>query len=551
MTQTKKTVGFAIVAVALALLAWLVTPSQYAPSVFNDEGELFYPEFRPADIQSVQVVTSKTDVFKVDKKKGVWSIPSHQNYPADTKEQIGKTAIVLNGLRKGAFRSDREKGFAGYGVLAPTDDAPEGRGKRVTLKDKSGRVLSDLVIGKTVEGQEKTYYCRKPDSNRVYSCKVDASGVSSSFKDWINTDLLTIKSWDIERVEIDNYHVDERTYEVVMGAVLVLTRDPSNHSKWVLKGLKKNEEVNEDTVRKLTDALGDLEILDVTRKPEGLLKALAKYRKSAKTKSGWDRAILQSVSKIMANKGYYLAPNRRGGLDVYSNEGELRVSGDDGVRYTLRFGEVVPGSAVATKDKKGDKDKKDADAKNAERRYLYITAEFDADLLDAKPRPPKEPVKPDLKKIEARVRKEQAAKKAKSAKKAPAEKAAAKKDAKDKKKTDKAKKPPKPKTVEEIAKAECDKAMAEYEQKKKDYEEDKKSYEKKLKDREEKVKKSEEKAKELQERFADWFYEISAESFAKLHVDRKELVKVKKEEKKGEKEEKKDKPKLPKPGMPK
>lgn len=52
-------------------------------------------------------------------------------------------------------------------------------------------------------------------------------------------------------------------------------------------------------------------------------------------------------------------------------------------------------------------------------------------------------------------------------------------------------------------------------------------YESDLKEYEDKVKKGQEKVAQLNKRFADWYYVISAESYNKLHVSRKDVVKEK------------------------
>ncbi len=85
--------------------------------------------------------------------------------------------------------------------------------------------------------------------------------------------------------------------------------------------------------------------------------------------------ISQSDVRTLTTRGFY--PTNEGGL--LSNDGELLVRTNEGILYTLRFGEIVygRGDAVAVGDETSDEE----DAGSAENRYLFITAEFDESVL--------------------------------------------------------------------------------------------------------------------------------------------------------------------------
>ena len=68
---------------------------------------------------------------------------------------------------------------------------------------------------------------------------------------------------------------------------------------------------------------------------------------------------------------------------MLSNEGEVLVLTSEGVRYTLRFGEVVYGRGDAVL--LGDETSDDQETGPGENRYVFITAEFDETAL---PEPP-------------------------------------------------------------------------------------------------------------------------------------------------------------------
>src|SRR5262245_62359456 len=100
-----------------------------------------------------------------------------------------------------------------------------------------------------------------------------------------------------------------------------------------MAGLSADQELDSDKIRTLSDALADLKIVGVRTKPAGLTRDLKKSDKEGIKLTAPTVASLQS-------KGFYMT--REGQL--LSNQGDVRVYTDEGVVYTLRFGEVVLGA---------------------------------------------------------------------------------------------------------------------------------------------------------------------------------------------------------------
>ncbi|MFG0316500.1 MAG: hypothetical protein ACF8XB_04445, partial [Planctomycetota bacterium JB042] len=88
-----KTVLFVLVAGGLVLLARFSAPSIDAPALYDDTGEPFFPDFSdPQQAVALEVVEFSADTaeirpFRVERKSGRWTIPSHHDYPADAKDQ--------------------------------------------------------------------------------------------------------------------------------------------------------------------------------------------------------------------------------------------------------------------------------------------------------------------------------------------------------------------------------------------------------------------------------------------------------------------------------
>ncbi len=230
-------------------------------------------------------------MFK-DKK---WVIPSHYDYPADARDRLSKTAAAVMDLTKDTIRSDKVEDQQEMGVLDPLDvkaTALQGRGKRVTLRDASEKVLADFIIGNEIKGTErkegeKPHYVRVPGQKRTYGVTVKAD-LSTKFADWIETNLLKLETGRIRRIVFDNYRLMED--RDARGPFLKLTRgdkttierkDSSGpwskvtierqdqKGAWITSEIPPDQEVNEEKLRTLTDALGDLKIVGVRPKPPG------------------------------------------------------------------------------------------------------------------------------------------------------------------------------------------------------------------------------------------------------------------------------------------
>ena len=371
-------------AVALALVAAAMGPKPIQNDLLSDQGEVFFKDFTAAADASYLEVTefsaekSEARKFVVQRDKdGRWTIPSHGNYPADAKERMAQAAALVIGLKKDSCVGERIEDHVSFGVVDPLDPGadPAGRGLRVTLKNSAGNDLADLIVGKEADRKMGVRYLRLPGKRRVYAAKLDGE-LSTKFADWIETDLLKASSWDIQKVTFDNYSVDEQRGAIVPGDKYVVTKDSAG--KWALEGLDAaKEESNEDRLREIGDTLGQIKIVGVRAKPEGLTARLERA-------NGIEAQLL---AQSLAQKGFFLD---RGGK-LFSNEGDLLFETKKGVRYTLRFGELVPGSGdevtsgIAAAPKDGEKPKDGAaaapNAPASNNRYLMVTAEFAEDLL--------------------------------------------------------------------------------------------------------------------------------------------------------------------------
>jgi len=380
MSEKKRTLTFGGVALALAALALLTAPRHATPDALMDRGEPFFPDFEnPNEAASLEVVAYDEEqagahAFKVVNQNEHWTIPSHHGYPADGQDRLAKTAAGVIGIKKDDFRSDNAADHEKFGVIDPLDEtnpSVKGRGRRVTMRGQNDQVLADFIIGNELEDREGYRFVRLPDQKRVYVAKMDID-ISTKFEDWIERDLLQVDPWSIEEVVLRDYSIDERTLRVDERDTVTLTKKDGT---WRSDKMRQDQEVVWDKINGLLTALDDLKIVGVRPKPPGLSAGLKRVEADG------GMSISESDLVSLQGKGYYFT--RDGNL--LSNEGELRVRTQDGILYTLRFGEIVYGQGEAVSMGSGAND--EAGSGPGENRYVFITAEFQGGFIPEPPRP--------------------------------------------------------------------------------------------------------------------------------------------------------------------
>ncbi len=571
--ESKKTLIYVLVAGMALLVAW--EPWRPAPadtSVPERVGQKLFPDFsNPLAAKSLEVMTfNEADAtlrdFKVAQQNGVWSIPSQSGYPADAKEHMAKAATALMDIKILGVASDLPGDQKVYGVITP-DPAKlkvgeTGVGTRVTVRDGSDKVLADLVIGKPVKDAPQQRYVREAGRDAIYTVAVSTNEFSTKFGDWIEKDLLKLNAADVKRVELNDYSSQARATRE--GQFLALDQrseidlgfdDVKN--QWSLLEMKEfdaegkpttitlsdTEELDAEKLNALKTALVDLKIIDVERKPSGLSQDLKASEEFVKNREA-------AVS--LQQRGFFPASTQDGGLQIYSSEGEVMASTKDGVKYILRFGNLADAGTDGEKPAEGDAEKKDGESESTgPSRYLFLTAQFDESMIakperlpqpgEAKPAEeastdvqpatetpadapasdgPSDEAKPVEDASEGDKPAEEAAvPETKTAGQEPATAEAAEAA----EAADTAKAEEQPADAEKSAEAEKNEPTAE--------EAERLAIEKENKRRQDeydaKVKAGQDKVKQLNERFADWYYIISDDTYKKIHLGRKDIIKAK------------------------
>ncbi len=540
MNENAKTLTFVAIAAAVVLLAVVTRPSLSVSRPEDVRNQPLYPKFtNPLAVTSLEIVEFDDQrgqvhpfrVAQVDVKGAPrWSIPSHDDYPADAKDQVAQAAAGLMGLKVIEMVSTNQGDEREYGVIDPDPSKPPklgetGVGTRVIMKDADGNQLLALVIGKEVPGRANLRYVRKVGESPIYIVEVKTDKLSTKFENWIERNLLGINSFDMKQARIHDYAIRltnqgpaivqrgkmridysdtaEPHWKLDADEKFVVDDKAEQGWRWAPVKMPADEELNAAKLDELKSALDDLKIVDVSRKPAGLsadLKVAANFP---------DRG---PARESLEDKGFFPAQLQENGpVEIYSNEGEIRLLMKDGVEYVLRFGDIAGSGPSKMKDKAKDAAKdgnKEQESKTGTglNRYLFVMAEFNPDMIAKPTLEPLPEVKKEADKTPANVKKA-------DDKKADDKKADEKKSADtkaDQKKPDAGKSVAKP---EDAAKAERERIEKENKRKQDEYDQ--------------KVADGKKHVGELNARFADWYYVISDDVYRKIHLGHDDIFKKK------------------------
>lgn len=344
--MNRTTIIMVVLSLGLAGLAWSMRPVELPPVQFEDTGEALFPQFTdPTTATSLSVVAwdedeAKVVTFEVEQKEGRWVIPSHNDYPADGTERMGKAAASFIDVNKDRYYGDNPADHAAFGVLDPegAEGKDDEKGQRITIKDASGTVLVDIIVGKQIDDRPGFYYVRMPSgdgSKRVYGSKLELD-ISTKFEDWIDKDLIEVDRDAFVSMVYDPYNVDEVEGRVTgFNPIRAEAVDPTASSKQEWKASEGTEvpegkQLDSMKVRQMLTQLANLKIVGVRPRPQ--------------VRNMIEQQIL---AQDMKRKGFFLVPTADGRMQLYGNEGTLSAVTDDGLVISLLFGEVTYESGIS------------------------------------------------------------------------------------------------------------------------------------------------------------------------------------------------------------
>lgn len=445
-TLARQTIVLGVLGAVLLGAAALTRTGRTQATVDADVGTELFPDFTDPWAATSLTITEydPTSVqlkqLRIAFQDGRWSLPSHENYPADAKQQLADAASSVMRLKKLDVAGETRELHELFGVVDPDqidEFGTEGVGKKVVFEDAQGKKLAHFIFGKSDADRPGIRFVRVPGQDRVYRIEADTFRLSTRFADWIEPDLLKLSTFDVKQVEVHNHSIDVDlrrgrprllqkgdfvlSYDnATRGWTLVSSKSPVPGSGQLVPGpaLTPEQELDKAKLDDMLSALGALRIVDVTHKPAGIGGDLKVDEKLAS-----DEAAVESL----ARRGFYVAelgagPDGKPLVGLFSNEGEVVLSLSTGVEYVLRFGNITRrgGEGEAEAAAKEQQDRKTTDAgpggaappagtgpegtaptppadKPAEEssqgsnRYLLVSVRFNPDLIpkpELKPEPP-------------------------------------------------------------------------------------------------------------------------------------------------------------------
>ncbi len=590
MSETMKTLAFSGVAILAAGLALATRSPSVGTTPPERIGQTLFPEFTdPLAAKSLKIVRFDEDLanlseIEVKQVNGIWTLPSHDGYPADAENRIRDAATQFVDLKILQMVTDDFGKHGLYGVLEPSADksavGDQGVGTLVNIKDEGGDNLVNLVIGKEVKDQEGQHFVRVVDQYPVYIAKIDPEQLPVKFDDWIEKDLLQVNAWDISQLQLKDYTF--QVAQTLSGPVtdfdqrldITLTDD---NGTWKLDQLLEarggqlqptelleGEELNTERLTALKNALDTLEIVDVERKPDGLGADLRADQGFFNDQAGVDSLVERGFYPVQIGAGDT--------IELLSTDGEALVRTKEGVEYILRFGRVasvdtesddgklnrfllvsarvdqsqfpepelealpeLPAGAESTPESESQEES----SQSAVSRYKTLptvlqaeaaeeAAEVEADAVDAE----EEPVLPEaLESAEEEPADEstEAAATETPAVEETSEPAAeavesTEESAEDATETGAEASETDASAPESATEAESDDSATPVDLQA-ERERITKENQRKIDERNDKIKKAEEKVRELNYRFADWYYVISEDVYKKIHLSRSDIIK--------------------------
>ncbi len=190
----------ALVGIVAALVALNQRAAVVAPKY---PAETFFPGLAHQinEVTHIRVVSKKGGAFDVQfvPTKG-WVLPGRANYPASF-EEVRKALIGLAALET----IEPKTASPGLFHYVDLDAPPKGGGTLITLTDDKGRVLAELIAGKSEDigdaGGAVGLFVRKPGDNQSWLVRSPVE-LRAGQSDWMDHQLMDVDRTRVQEAEV-------------------------------------------------------------------------------------------------------------------------------------------------------------------------------------------------------------------------------------------------------------------------------------------------------------------------------------------------------------
>ena len=196
---------------------------------------------------------NRTSLVKGEK---VWQVAERSGYPADF-DALRDTVVKLSRLKIGRSFAGTADSLTRLSLLQPTDTNVSARGQQITLKDASGKILADLILGQprsSDNGGGAGQYLRKADGDTVFLVDGSFRFLKTTPAEWLEKEILNIQADEVQTVACFTGDGSDPVYTLSrpqQGAPAVLTPLPAGRTADTAK------------IDQVLDALAPLSLDDV------------------------------------------------------------------------------------------------------------------------------------------------------------------------------------------------------------------------------------------------------------------------------------------------
>ncbi len=286
---------FVVLLAALVVLAAILIKKRSAEKTMSSEAMVF-DSSRLIDVISVRV-TKRPDTSAITKKDGPW-IVSGDGFPVDTAK-ANKFLKNIFTLQSRDVVSHNPARYAEYGL-----DSIEG--KHVTLLDRSGQSVIDVIVGKTSAADYSSLYWRFADKPDVFRSPGNyAWEISAKNNEWKEKKLIQVNVKELKYLET--------TWKDTTGIAYHYKLEAINDTTWKMLEPADSVRVNKAAIVEMTTRFGDIAIDEFTSpldtniakvnvdSPMVWIKGTLKNGKSMELKA----------SKPLGGYAYTVHPNRK------------------------------------------------------------------------------------------------------------------------------------------------------------------------------------------------------------------------------------------------
>ena len=269
--KIKTLVILLIVLGVLAGAGALIIHLQNSSSSSGEMGAYLIEQLPANEVASI-VIETPSNTVSLMKKGDSWVVEERFGYPADFSK-ISDLVRTLKQVKVGRRFESSEKILKRLSLKSPGDsETPEdGRGSRIRMKDKEGKPVLGILLGKTrMKGKEKKMpdgqYVMLSKGPEIYLIDTILSSFETGPSAWLAKSPVKVDDKEIKSISCtgpEGKPVHYRFERAGKGKNFELI-DPST-----------NQEIKKSSLNRLSNALSSLQIEDVenpSAKPESIEK---------------------------------------------------------------------------------------------------------------------------------------------------------------------------------------------------------------------------------------------------------------------------------------